>query len=189
MGFAGTSVDSIVEAAGVSKLILYRHFDSKEALYRCVLERVVERLSEEFAAALEHGGQDRAAVRGLLAVGREDPDGFRLLWRHAAREPEFAPYVGRFRLTGVGATRGELEGHLSDPKLLEWAAETMFAFVVEAMLAWLDHGDPASDDEFVDVVTASGWALIDTWRKKPSQLRRRAPRRLRAADQQDAESD
>jgi AcrR family transcriptional regulator len=38
-GYAHTSLDEIAAAAGVTKPILYRHFDSKKALYLALLER------------------------------------------------------------------------------------------------------------------------------------------------------
>ena len=105
-GFAATSMEDVAGAAGVTKLIVYRHFASKEALYRSVLERVFERqvtlFVENMAAGLEAGG----ATRALLSVGREYPDGFRLLWRHATREPQFAGYVHQFRDSAVSAARG-----------------------------------------------------------------------------------
>src|SRR3954454_11733847 len=38
-GFAATSMEDVAAACGVTKLIVYRHFDSKEELYRTILER------------------------------------------------------------------------------------------------------------------------------------------------------
>jgi AcrR family transcriptional regulator len=38
-GYAGTRLDDVAAAAGVSKPILYRHFDSKKALYVALLDR------------------------------------------------------------------------------------------------------------------------------------------------------
>jgi len=48
-GYAATTVDDIVEAAGVSKPALYRHFESKKALHLALLERHRDELA---AAAL-----------------------------------------------------------------------------------------------------------------------------------------
>lgn len=92
-GFSGTSMEDVAAETGVTKLILYRHFGSKADLYRAVLDRVSARLADEFRHDL--GEHDRAAVgaRSLLTVAREDPAGFALLWRHAAREPQFAAYA------------------------------------------------------------------------------------------------
>ena len=38
-GYAHTSLDEIAAAAGVTKPILYRHFESKKACYLALLER------------------------------------------------------------------------------------------------------------------------------------------------------
>ena len=50
-GFASTSMEDVAEACGVTKLIVYRHFDSKEELYRAILQRVFDRNQEEFTKA------------------------------------------------------------------------------------------------------------------------------------------
>ena len=103
-------MEDVAAAAGVTKLIVYRHFEAKEGLYRAVLERVFERqvalFVENMAAGLEAGG----ATRALVSVGREYPDGFRLLWRHAAREPQFADYVRSFRDVAVDAAARSWSG-------------------------------------------------------------------------------
>jgi AcrR family transcriptional regulator len=161
-GYAATSMEDVAAAAGVTKLIVYRHFDAKEILYRAVLERVFERqvalFVENMIAGLEAGG----ATRALLSVGREYPDGFRLLWRHAAREPQFAEYVHQFRDTAVGAARAVVAPFLA-PELCEWAAQTLFDHVVDAVLNWLDYGDPARDDSFVAFEAAALRETIRTW--------------------------
>lgn len=45
-GIAGARVDSIAEAAGVNKRMLYAYFGNKEALYKTVLRGVYSRLAE-----------------------------------------------------------------------------------------------------------------------------------------------
>jgi hypothetical protein len=37
------------------------------------------------------------------------------------------------------------------------------AYLVEAVLAWLDHGRPGDDARFVELTTASMEALIQSW--------------------------
>jgi AcrR family transcriptional regulator len=162
-GFAATSMEAIAEEAGVSKLLLYRHFDSKAELYRSVLEQVQQRIGEEFAAALETEQGPRVSARAFTTVAREDPYGFRLLWRHAAREPAFAGYAAEVRAEAVLFAEGVLAPFVVDPTILGWAAETIVAFLVEAVLAWLERGDPQRDEEFVTLVTRSLEALVRTW--------------------------
>jgi AcrR family transcriptional regulator len=161
-GYAATSMEDIAAASGVTKLIVYRHFDSKEALYRAVLEQVFKRQAELFVDNLTKGLQAAGATQALLAVGREWPDGFRLLWRHAVREPQFADYARDLRDIAVNAARGVVAAVIAAP-VAEWAAQTLFDHVVDAVLNWLDYGDPARDDQFVAVETAAIQATVSAW--------------------------
>ena len=47
-GFDGTSMETVADHAGVTRMLVYRHFDSKEALYRAVMASAVEQLSAAF---------------------------------------------------------------------------------------------------------------------------------------------
>lgn len=99
-GFAATSVEDVAKQAGITKLIVYRHFESKAELYRAILDEVARRLSEEFLELVAEDrvvGSGNSGVLSLLNVARELPDGFRLLFLHAAREPEFAGFAREFR--------------------------------------------------------------------------------------------
>lgn len=152
-GYAGTSMEDIATASGITKLIVYRHFDSKEELYRAVLQQVFDRLAEEFLTAYAREPHQRGVgPRSLLTVAREDPSGFRLLWRHAARELQFEAYASELRDHAVDASRALLAGQV-EPALHEWAAQTVMSFLVEATLNWLEYGDPERDEEFVGFVT------------------------------------
>ena len=156
-------MEDIAAASGITKLIVYRHFESKAELYRRVLERVHERMRDVFLSRLGEGVPGRTAVEALVAGAREDPDAFRLLWRHSAREPEFAAYAEEVRSRAVDAARTLLQPRLSDPAFGEWAAHTAVAFLVEATLAWLDHGDPARDDEYVALTSRSLANAVSAW--------------------------
>lgn len=73
--------------AGVTRVILYRHFDSKTELYQAVLDRMCARLDAYVPAPA--GGFTDASIDGLLKAAAGSPAGFRLLFKHARREPEF----------------------------------------------------------------------------------------------------
>ena len=160
-GYAATSMEDIAAASGITKLIVYRHFDSKEELYRAVLQQVFDRLAEEFVIGYSQGAGGVGA-RSLLTVAREDPDGFHLLWRHAAREPQFADYARQLRERSVDASRALLAGQVQ-PDLYEWAAHTIVDYLVQAVLNWLEFGQRARDEEFVGLATAGARAGIRAW--------------------------
>jgi len=162
-GVAATSMDDVASEAGITRLILYRHFDSKEALYTAVLERVYARLEEESKVEFE-GRRALTAIRALLVVGRENPAGLVLLWRHASREPQFAAYAEAFRQTTVEFARELLKLVGVSSRLRErWAAETLVSFVFDALLHWLEEGSPGRDQEFLDLMAASLPALVNAW--------------------------
>lgn len=56
-GVQAVGVDAIVDAAGVAKMSLYRHFPSKAELVRAALEHDDERLLEGYRRMLERGGE------------------------------------------------------------------------------------------------------------------------------------
>ncbi len=164
-GYAATSMEDVAAASGITKLIVYRHFDSKEDLYRAVLERVSDRLAEEFLTRMSRDDRRGIGARSLLVVAREDPDGFSLLFRHAVREPQFAEYAHSHRERALLASRALLQpvlGH--DRKLLAWGTETVVSYMVEAVLHWLEFGDPDRDDEMVELTTSGLHALVQAWR-------------------------
>jgi AcrR family transcriptional regulator len=161
-GYAATSVDDIAAAAGITKLIVYRHFDAKETLYRAVLEQVFERQVELFLTNVARGLQAGGTTRALLGVAREWPDGFRLLWRHAAREPQFSDYALHLRDVAVSAAR-DVVTPLVRAEFAEWAAQTLFDHLVDAVLDWLDYGDASHDERFIALETAALQATVAAW--------------------------
>jgi AcrR family transcriptional regulator len=142
-GYAGTSMEEIAAAAGVSKLLLYRDFAGKRELYQAVLARTLDRITARVPAEASN-----AALRGLIAAARDDPDGFTLLFRHAAREPEFAAYAARLHDEAIREAEQLMRSIEPDPLMRRWAAETTVGITYQAIITWLEHGDPSRDDEF-----------------------------------------
>ena len=138
-GFAGTGLDDVAAEAGVSRVILYRHFDSKTDLYRAVLDRACARLAEAVGAPDDFHAD---SVDALLAAAAEDPDAFRLLFVHAAREPEFRAYVDQLSDASVDIAHRYLVQVIPDPTWAEWAARLTPAATIAAVIAWLDAGQP-----------------------------------------------
>ena len=161
-GFAATSMDHVAAASGISRLLVYRHFDSKEELYRAVLERVSDALAAAWGAEVAHVGHGIGA-RVLLTVAREDPDGFALLWRHAAREPGFADYAAQQRERSTAVALRLMSGRLRDEVDARWAASTVVAVLVESVLAWLEEGEAERDDEVVGLMAGGVAAMIASW--------------------------
>jgi AcrR family transcriptional regulator len=64
-GYAATSMEDVAAASGITKLIVYRNFESKETLYRAVLESVSTRLIDVYVDDLQ-AGRRPAGVRSRM---------------------------------------------------------------------------------------------------------------------------
>jgi AcrR family transcriptional regulator len=163
-GYEATSMDEVAAAAGITRLIIYRHFATKKELYDAVLEGVARRLREEFARNVVPGRVAEGSVRTMLEVAREDPAGFTLLWRHAAREPAFSGHADAIRSKVVAGAEALLKGRHFDPGLSRyWAAQTLVALLVEAVLSWLEHSDRGEDQVFLEKMAQTLPVLVEAW--------------------------
>jgi AcrR family transcriptional regulator len=140
-GFAGTNLDDIAADAGISRAILYRHFESKTDLYQAVLDSACQRLIT--ATGADQFTQE--SIDGLLRAAAEDPAGFRLLFHHAAREPEFRQVMDQFRLDMTAVAHKHLAATIPDPAWAAWAANLVPTVAIAAVTAWLDAGQPDPD--------------------------------------------
>jgi AcrR family transcriptional regulator len=156
-------MEDVAAACGVTRLILYRHFETKEELYRAVLQEVFDRLGRELEAELAAGTTRGLGARTLLTVAREEPGAFTLLWRHAAREPQFAEYASELRSISVDVVRQFVALDSGDQVLDAWMGDALFGWLVESTLTWLERGDPSRDGEFIERSSAGLRALRAAW--------------------------
>jgi AcrR family transcriptional regulator len=155
-GFTATSLDDVATEAGVTHVILYRHFASKTDLYRAALERARTGLAE-FVGTDDF---DEGTIPALLRGAAADPDGFRLLFRHAAREPDFRDVVDSLRSTSIEVADRHLTETIPDRQWRRWAARLVPTVTLEAVMAWLDTGQP-EPDQAADHVWRAIQAVID----------------------------
>src|ERR1700684_2644798 len=95
----------------------------------------------------------------MLPVARENPDGFRLLMVHAAREPQFVVHHDEWEAKARSVADMMIGDRLDDPALRGWATRTIVASLVESILAWLDYGPASRDEEFVHRASAALGAM------------------------------
>jgi hypothetical protein len=88
------------------------------------------------------GGFGDASVDGLLAAAAESPAGFRLLFQHTLREPEFKERIQGFRADITAAVLEQVSAFFPDRAVARWAAQLAPVVAIEAIIAWLDAGQP-----------------------------------------------
>jgi AcrR family transcriptional regulator len=155
-GFAATGLDDVAAEAGITRVILYRHFDSKNDLYRAVLDRACARLAD--AVGMED--YDENTLGALVRAAAADPDGFRLMFRYAAREPEFRDITDALAATSTEVSHRNLTATLPDGPWTRWAARLLPTFTTEAVIAWLDAGQP-DPDQAADRIAQAVHGVID----------------------------
>jgi AcrR family transcriptional regulator len=98
-GYHASSIDDIAREAGVSKALIYEHFDSKQGLYAELLERHTDMLFERLATAIARAGPgsvDRLAtgLDAFYAFVEEHRVAWRLLFRETT-DPEAVALLDR----------------------------------------------------------------------------------------------
>ncbi|HMC06409.1 MAG TPA: TetR/AcrR family transcriptional regulator [Solirubrobacterales bacterium] len=168
-GYEGTRLDDVAAAAGVTKPVLYRHFDSKKALYLALLERHRADLAS-FAGAIPTEGSLRERLRAVLRVWFAYVEAHSYAWKMLFRDTGGGPEIRAFRLEVHARARAvlvEIMRSLSEVSIprreLEPLAELMSMGMASLVLWWIDNpgvSRPAIVDAmtrvWVGLVTAEG---------------------------------
>ena len=99
-GFHGTSMNDVADAAGVTKPVLYQHFDSKRELYLALLgdvgTQLITRIAKATSEAPDGKAQTEAGIKAYFRWVHDDRDQFRLLFGSGARrDDDFAEAIRR----------------------------------------------------------------------------------------------
>lgn len=111
-GYSRASMAEIAERAAVSATTLYKHFDSKEALFTGVLDALVARFQSELGQA---GSASGTLAHKLRSFGRRyaqllsEPDIVAMTRLVIAEAPGFVPIARRFHLAMKGPVFHRLE--------------------------------------------------------------------------------
>ena len=98
-GFHDLSIEAIAKHAGITRPVIYQHFEDLDALLEAMLEREALRALGQLSAILpgelptdgDRGAGLLAALRGYLETIQADPE----TWRLVLMPPEGAPRVLR----------------------------------------------------------------------------------------------
>jgi AcrR family transcriptional regulator len=150
-GYAGTRLDDVAAAAHVTKPVVYRHFESKKALYMALLAKHRDDLPTFFervdgTAAAE--GPPDALVRAILEIWldyvRENSHAWVMLFRDASGDDEIRDLRRGVSLRArevVAAFIAELAGSRIPPDQVEPTAELLTSGLAGLALWWIDHPD------------------------------------------------
>ena len=145
-GYAATTVDDIAAAAGVSKPMLYRHFESKQELQMKLLEHRRDELAAAPLDSFLHGQgepQERlpAMIDAWFAHVEQHPDTARVLFQDATGDAEARALQRELRRRQRAADMAllrEFAPQLPEPEL-EPLGEIIRSSLTGLALWWLDH--------------------------------------------------
>jgi len=148
-GYAATTMDDIAEAAGVTKPLVYQHFDSKRALYLELLDVVslelVDRIVQSTAAAVGPRQQVELGFAGYFELMVDNEPAFRLLYgRDAPDDTELGAALLRVEETIAQAIDPLIDAGI-DPEHRLLLAHAVVGMAEGASRHWLDAHSAGPD--------------------------------------------
>ena len=161
-GFHGASMNDIAEAAGVTKPVLYQHFDSKRDLYQALIEEVGNRLRTNIdkatAEATDGKSQTELGFRAYFRWVADDHDGFRLLFGSGTRrDDEFNEAVRKITAESARAVAPLIAVDI-DESHRETLAHAIVGLAEGASRRLVGLGHDFDPDEIAAEVSALAWA-------------------------------
>ncbi|WP_030801531.1 MULTISPECIES: TetR/AcrR family transcriptional regulator [unclassified Streptomyces] len=167
-GYAGTTIGEIATEAGLSKPMLYRHFDSKQELHLALLERHRDELAAAPIQQLLHGEGDldsrmRAMYDAWFGYVQSHPYTWRMMFRDTTGDAEVQDFhrelQRRQRETDMALLR-EFAPGLPEGEL-EPLAEAIRSSLYGLALWWLDQPEQPRE-LLVSAMTRITRGLIST---------------------------
>ncbi len=154
-GYAGTRLDDVAAAAGVTKPIVYRHFESKKALYLALLAQHEADLPTFLAGAGDElaglSGDDlvRAILARWLDYVRANGHAWLMLFRDSSGDAEIQAFRLQVSARARDVMAAFVAGHAGDripPAQVEPTAELLRSGLAGLALWWIDNPETPKPD-------------------------------------------
>ena len=159
-GYASTRIEDIAREAGVTKPIVYRHFESKKGLYLALLRKHEADLPTFVADAAGRMVDDSlgAILEVWLDYVRENSHAWLMLFRDHSGDAEIQAVREQVSVTARAVMAAFVSGRQPDlsPEQVEPMAEYLTSGLAGLALWWIDR--PATP---TDVVRAVATALTE----------------------------
>jgi AcrR family transcriptional regulator len=164
-GYERTRLDEIAAAAGVTKPIVYRHFDSKRDLYLALLDRHREDLPGFVATMPTEGTTEermRAVLDGWLDYVEARSYSWKMLFRDAGGGPEIAARRREVHAEARAVLVALIRALAATPvprRQLEPLAELMSMGMAALVLWWIEE-QAVSRAAVLDALTTAWVRLL-----------------------------
>jgi len=161
-GYSATSMNDVALAAGVTKPVLYQHFDSKHQLFLELLADVSNQLVQRIEAAIvtARSGREKVELSVAAHVGffTDDPHRFHIIYGEGVRsDPTFLRELGELQ-TSFGALTAEhidIEGLDYESRMV--AAVAVLGLMESAVRHWLDSESTHTAQELSTLLSSLAW--------------------------------
>ncbi len=161
-GFHNTSMNDVATAAGITKPVLYQHFESKRDLYAALLESVGQELIDRITDAVANATRPKEMVDlGFQAWFRfvaEEPAGYALLYSGESRQdPEFSQQAARVEQELTTTIVGLIDRPDLDGEHRRILAHGIMGISEAVTRTWLSSGAITDHDELARTTAALAW--------------------------------
>jgi AcrR family transcriptional regulator len=170
-GYAGTRLEDIATAAQVTKPIVYRHFESKKALYVALLVKH----RDDLPTFVEGGEPVGAILENWLTYVRENSHAWVMIFRDYSGDGDIRAVRRDVNLRArevLASFLAERAGDSLPAGQVEPTAELLSSGLAGLALWWIDHPDTP-----MDVVAAVAARMISAGGLGPPPPRRLDKRR------------
>lgn len=161
VGYHGAAMNDIALAAGVTKPVIYQHFESKLDLYLELLDDIAERLSTTIRDAFDSAEPGRAQIRaGLFAYFRFVEDHrseFRVLFGSRAQATDEFGTALRDAERSITRSVRELAASSEAGPISTRSAVAIVSMAEGACRHWLAHELDVTADQLADELADLLW--------------------------------
>lgn len=170
-GYHEASLDDVASEAGISKALIYEHFDSKRELHVAILEMHVRELLARLARAVSTvpPGEERlrAGLEALFGFVEAHRGAWRMIFRNAG-DPEIADAFARMQvevasvIAALMATDAppELERGRDRELAIEMIAQQLVG-AAQSLANWWDDHQQVPREQLIELVMDFAWIGLD----------------------------
>jgi AcrR family transcriptional regulator len=161
-GYHETSMNDVAEAAGVTKPVLYQHFESKRDLFQALLDEVGARMLQAITAgtaeATDGKSMTELGFRSYFRWVAEDHAAFKLLYGGAVRrDQDFSRAVRRVTSELVAAIEPLIRADIDDDHR-HILAHALVGLAEGASRCLVERGEDFDPDVIARRVSDLAWA-------------------------------
>lgn len=171
-GYRGASVEEIARRSGVTPPVVYDHFDSKQALYRSLLEAHFADLRKVWAEHFDNDDPPAERVArsfdAWFAYIEEHPFAGRMLFRDTSGDPEVAAIHDEVAAVSRAAVMPLVAGEAGVFDLGEAGAEPMLEMfwqvlrgVLQGLAMWWSEHPAVPREQVVAVAVNTLWVGLE----------------------------